>query len=1476
MPFNLENNNYLKNQRIYIPSDVQDDFMYSDGDKEENFLSETIYSADDLSVGSEELQRKICDWSSLYHLSPKRADLLRPFAGDLKNKKVLEIGSGCGAITRYLGELNCNVLSLEGSLRRARICAERCRDLNNVSVVNDNFNHFKCSEKFDVVVLVGVLEYSNLFMSGEDNAPLSMLVKAKEFLAPDGKLIVAIENKIGLKYWSGAPEDHVGESYFNIQNLYGNKGVVTFGQYELTSLVRQAGFELTDLMYPFPDYKFADVIVTETGFKTRGFNALDLLLEKFEYFQNKRYESRFSTNLAASSLYNNLLLSQFANSFLLMATNGNSRHLPKENQILAYVHSTLRKKYYCKQTIFTLDGRSDDILVSRQLLYAAQGGDTPYVQHLVENESYINGQILMATILPVVSVNGWNTKDIINWSRTFYEVLISKSFDSDNQAWLEGKFLDLTPFNIVLAEGQPKIFDLEWISKERIPAYYIFLRGLAHTFWRLPFVNLPELGTPLQVIELVKEVTRYYFHFDSAEFDDCKEREIKYFSPIGTQEMTQAFPLLELNIRNSDNQKLLETNKEVAFQNAKLSHELLENKQELNTRIIALLEELRKKEEQFNIERWRQEEAVRIKAKQFDDQKALLIEELRIKERLFSTQKNALLNEAKQKESDLLQEINHQKGIIKWYANTYEYRSTLGVLKTKIASFVKKKINRNNGDWTSRGIDFRHKKYHYSLLPIQGIALHNDQEYAATGTDPFFIVDLKNKVLKPGWYSLFINVVQREGVLLSPRLYFDYGSGFDEEDIWNLPKPTKGKIACLIYLRSNLKKLRFDPSTMECEFFIGAFRLTPSSRLIALRHAFSRYRKIYSSSDNYFLALTELLGLFFKSGSNEVRLRLWDAIHFKEDKTWEKYTEWCELYDSISEENIDAIKSLSNNLRYQPVFSIVMPVYNVPVKYLKKAIESVEKQAYDKWELCIADDRSTNAKVIKFLKKYQAKDKRIKIVFRESNGGISEASNSALKIATGDYMVLLDNDDELTPHALYMVAKAINEKQNLKIIFSDEDKLNDQGSRYEPYFKTDWNVDLFYGQNMINHLGIYDISLIRQIGGFRSKFDGSQDYDLALRCIEQLSPDQIHHIQHILYHWRAIKGSVALSIKNKSSAVDAGLNAINDHLRRTRQNAIAESNINSSYRVKWQLPSRKPSVSIVIPTKDKWDILSTCITSIIEKTTYKDFEILVIDNDSRDTETLEYLSKIQLDYEQVKVFTYKSEFNFSAIVNHGVSQSTADVIVLLNNDTEVINSNWLDEMVSQSMRHDIGAVGAKLFYPNGQIQHAGVVLYEGHPGNHIYLRKDKNDPGYFNKLNLVQNYSAVTAACLAVRREIYIKVGGFDEKNLKVAYNDVDFCLKVRKAGYRNLWTPFAQLIHYESLSRGNDLDEMNYARFKGEQMYMLQTWENEIVNDPFFNPNLGYDTRTNQIAFPPRVNYPWKTQTHRMAAHHGNSPFEQ
>ena len=824
-------------------------------------------------------------------------------------------------------------------------------------------------------------------------------------------------------------------------------------------------------------------------------------------------------------------------------------------------------------------------------------------------------------------------------------------------------------------------------------------------------------------------------------------------------------------------------------------------------------------------------------------------------DKLLSEQKetNSSLREAIKKNESFTKDIN-------WYRETYENRSLLGVLKEKIQSLLKKKLRpeANQHEIRKPPALVLHSN-RFRLIPANDLKLSDDGLCITFGNDPFFFVDLHGRTLRRGWYRLHIDISELKETLNAPKLYYDYGSGFNEEDIWNLPTIKNDKIECLIECKNRIKRLRFDPTTTEATFAIRNFELKHINKFRAFSIAAWERRNATTSDATYRSVFGELAGIVLKSGLKGIDRKIRDSVSFRQKQMQEAYTNWCALYDTISESQLDIIKSRSNSLAYKPLFSIIMPVHNAPVSYLRKAIESVLKQGYENWQLCIADDKSTNKDVIRLLKKYQSKEERIKIIFRETNGHISQASNSALELATGDYIVLLDQDDELPAHCLYMVAKALNENENVEMIYSDEDKIDEQGNRFDPYFKTDWNKDLFYGQNMISHLGVYKHSLLKRIKGFREGYEGSQDYDLALRCLEYLKPEQIHHIPHILYHWRAVEGSTSVKVSNKTYAIKAGMQALKNHLNRTGQNADVEENVNNSYRVKWRLSNPSPMVSIIIPTKNKADILSTCIGSILEKTQYKNFEILIIDNSSEDVSALEYFKTIRNNYKEIRILEYKSEFNFSAIANYGVQQSKGDIIVLMNNDTEVINSNWLCEMVSQCGRDEIGVVGAKLYYPNGQIQHAGVFLFEGHPGNHIYHQKHKDDPGYFNKLNLVQNYSAVTAACLAVRKAVYMEAGGFDEKNLKIAYNDVDFCLKVGELGYRNLWTPFAELIHHESLSRGSDMDETNFIRFKSERNYMLAKWRKIICNDPFFNPNLGPDTRTDQLAFPPRVKYQWQ-----------------
>ncbi|EKJ4881803.1 glycosyltransferase family 2 protein, partial [Escherichia coli] len=522
---------------------------------------------------------------------------------------------------------------------------------------------------------------------------------------------------------------------------------------------------------------------------------------------------------------------------------------------------------------------------------------------------------------------------------------------------------------------------------------------------------------------------------------------------------------------------------------------------------------------------------------------------------------------------------------------------------------------------------------------------------------------------------------------------------------------------------------------------------------------------------------------------------------------------------------------------------IVMPCYNAPVKYLCEAIESVRNQIYSRWELCIADDASTSEETVLKLKEYAALDPRIKITFRSKNGHISNASNSAIELVTGEYVALMDQDDLLPRHALYKVVEAINNQPDVQLIYSDEDKISADGVRCEPYFKADWNRDLFLSQNMFSHLGVFSKSLIDKVGGFRPGLEGSQDYDLVLRCLDHVTENQIVHIPEILYHWRIIPGSTASGGEQKPYAFLAGIRAVQEYLERNNIAAQVEEAKQGMLmlRVKYNLPKQLPLVSIIIPTRNAKALVKQCIDSIFEKTTYSNFEIILVDNGSDDPSSLDYFAELN-ERDNIRVVRDDGNFNFSRLNNEAVKVAKGELLCLMNNDIEVISPDWLDEMVSQAVRPEIGAVGAKLLYPNDTVQHAGVILGLGGIAGHAHLGIHRNDPGYFGRANLVQNFIAVTAACLVIRKEIYENVGGLNEKDFAVAFNDVDFCIRVHQAGYHNLWTPFAEMYHHESATRGSDLAPEKIERFKQEIKSMELLYGNILFNDPAYNPNLSLD----------------------------------
>ncbi len=571
------------------------------------------------------------------------------------------------------------------------------------------------------------------------------------------------------------------------------------------------------------------------------------------------------------------------------------------------------------------------------------------------------------------------------------------------------------------------------------------------------------------------------------------------------------------------------------------------------------------------------------------------------------------------------------------------------------------------------------------------------------------------------------------------------------------------------------------------------------------------------------------------------------------------YARWIVANEPRTSAARVAIRERIEVMQSRPKFSIVMPVFNTPVEWLERAVASVREQLWQEWELCIADDASTSSATRAALERLSASDTRIHVVFRTKNGHISEASNSALSIATGDYIALLDHDDELAPHALFVMADYINRHPDAVLLYSDEDKIDEKGHRYDPYFKPDWDPELFASQNFVNHLGVYRRDALVRTGGFRTGFEGSQDYDLVLRVIEGLTAAQIVHVPHVLYHWRAIPGSTALDIDEKSYAVQRARQALKEHFERRNIDVSIEPAWDRSqfHRIRYALPTPVPSVSIIVCTRDRVDLLKTAVESVERLTDYPNYEIVVVDNQSAEAATKTYLTEIS-KRPRVRVLTYDEPFNFSAMNNFAARQSSADIYVLLNNDIEVISRDWLTELVSHAARPEIGCVGAMLYYPDERIQHAGVVLGINGVAGHAYRLLRRGGMGYFSRAAVVQSYSAVTAACLAIRRSVYWEVDGLDPR-LAVAFNDVDFCIRVRNRGYRNVWTPYAELYHYESATRGSDMAPDKRVRFQREVELMIERWGSSLTNDPAHNPNLRLDDENFRLAEKSRAHRPWQ-----------------
>ncbi|MFG6383537.1 MAG: glycosyltransferase family 2 protein [Lachnospiraceae bacterium] len=705
----------------------------------------------------------------------------------------------------------------------------------------------------------------------------------------------------------------------------------------------------------------------------------------------------------------------------------------------------------------------------------------------------------------------------------------------------------------------------------------------------------------------------------------------------------------------------------------------------------------------------------------------------------------------------------------------------------------------------------------YSILVRKLLESRKDLQYFID-----HITETNGNVEIAGWFidigGVKVTILDKNGRSLSSEIKYGYRRDVIEAFPEAIPERVKGfKIS---YQNTRDKKVRV------CFHYHGKttkeiFPLHPSK--------IKKYFQLVGVYWNKTYAHLKRFGLIYTL--ERIRVKLFHSG----DETYERWLR-KHMPNKAALEN-----QKQQRFPKEPKISIVVPLYKTPRKYLLSLVNSLKEQTYANWELCLSDGSGENSPIKKLLNKLEQSDQRIRVVYNKKQLRISENTNRAIEIAMGEFVGFADHDDLLAPDALYECVRMLNKHPDMQAVYSDEDKVNANGKKYfQPHFKPDFNKDLLNSTNYFCHLFIVKKSVLDKVGKLNPEFDGAQDYDFVLRCSEVT--EHIYHIPQILYHWRAHEDSTAENPESKMYAFEAGARAIQAHYHRIgwKNTEVTQTECLGVYRTHYHL-EKEPMVSIIIPNKDHIDDLKKCLASI-ERCTYQNYEIIIVENNSEEQETFAYYDSLDKQQNRIKVVYWKDKFNYSAINNYGVEQSQGEYLLFLNNDTEIINEDCIQELLGFCMREDVGAVGARLYYEDGTIQHAGVIVGLGGIAGHIFSNTPSDQVGYFARIITQQDYSAVTAACIMVGRNEFEKIHGFDTK-LQVAFNDIDLCLRIRELGKLIVYNPYAELFHYESKSRGSDNTQEKMERFNNETMYFEQRWKHILeAGDPYYNRNFALD----------------------------------
>lgn len=1323
-------------------------FRYNDGDAVEERIRRAVFSADDLSVGSPELAAAVRDWPTRYHLSPERANLLRPIEHLLRNRSVLELGAGCGAISRYLAEIGCRLTAVEGSARRAAIAAARCRDIDGVRIVNDNFQRFETAERFDVVTLIGVLEYSRTYLHGDDPVA-EALALARSFLKDDGVLVVAIENKLGLKYWAGAPEDHLGIPFCGVESLYGERTAVTFGRRELDEILRRAGFVQTEFLFPFPDYKLPHVVLTEAAIQGPSDWLLNLLTGCAAPNQGADYRRTLSEAAAYRALVQNGLVGEMANSFLVLAR-GQPSICRDDRTSVAFSYSRGRRRDLGVE--IRIERCPQGLQVRRRLLHAQS---SPSWMHTTLVEELLPGELHFNALLAVVNRAGWTVTDVARWMQPLVDYLRPHCSDIGGRPTLPGHFLDATPFNFIGKAGQWALFDLEWSPWERVELTHVLFRGVFHSLLRIGSVAKPGTGTPVRVVDVAAAVVRSLTSapFDTAGFVDLElELQTRVLNVAPSRKAFEA----AMSVRGDE---------PMGATSPPLAKSSAASRPVGELRLAAVLH-------LFYPALWSE---FREALAELPPQTRVFVttpyDRLAWVRRIVATDFPAAIVigvENRGRDIGPLITLLEQHDL-----SQYDY-----VLK------VHTKKSPHLGE--ALGACWR-RSLLQQLLPAGRVSalLHALEAMPDVGIagPPQWLTRVRQAI------GVDVNRPHMESLA---RRIGEAGAVFDHEFVAGAMFWARGSVF------GQLARLGLRQGDFEAE----------SGQLDGtLAHALERMLPVVARRAGLRTAALPAVG--------------GDGVP-KVAGTSPALAEWLEARRPTQ---VQAAQ-IRERLRSHPAAPRVTVFVRdrcgntAAVRATCDSLQGVTSLAPGLDVVVVGADAGADLPGTPR---------------GESTTGdaIIDAINEAVRHGDAGWVMIVDAGDIFTQPGLARVMLELAESPGCRAVYADVVVRAANGS-LGAAFRPAMNLDLLlsFPPAMASHwLFRRDVWLAH--GGLDPARGRAAEFDLVLRLVES---DGLAGLGHV--------GEPIIVTPAPSAGDDVDEVAVlQAHLqRRGYERARVQARGPRQYRIEYGHASQ-PFVSIIVPTKDQLPMLRRCVESLLEKTRYPYYELLIVDNGSTEPDARAWLDGVAaMDEERVRVLSYPHPFNFSAINNFAARHARGEYLVLLNNDTAVLDGEWLDAMLNHAQRPEVGIVGAKLLYPDGRIQHAGVVLGLRGPAEHPMLGMPHDAPGYMQRLRLDQNYSTVTAACLMIRKAVYDAVGGMDEETFKVSYNDVDLCLKTGAAGYLTVWTPDAVLLHEGSVSQkqvDTASQEARRQRFVAEQDALYAKWLPQIAHDPAYNDNL-------------------------------------